>query len=168
MREKNIATKLGSWKAEAGPLLVNPVSLGQQGGYWSLRCWTYTQKPEAKSWEPPQTLRFQLRQSWPIPSCVFQGKAIFMGQEKRMLSSLSATNIYVQTDTEILEGTESDFFISSPQGGPEEYDGLALRRRGRCSQTKSHSAFHIVLIFLYPALWKEKKKKELLIIYYLP
>ena len=90
-----------------------------------------------------------------------------MGQEKRMFSSLSATNIYVRTDTEILEGTKSAFFISSPQGGPEEYDGLALRKRGRCSQTKSHSAFHIVLI-LHPALRKEKKKEELPIIYYLP
>lgn len=100
------------------------------------------------------------------PSCVFQGKAIFMGQEERMLSSLSPINIYVRTDIEILEGTKSDFFISSTQGGPEEYDGLALRKPGRCSQTKPHSAFYIVLICLHPALWKEKK--ELLIIYYLP
>ena len=160
-----IGGRRGSRKGEEEPLL-NPASLGQQGGYRSQRCWTYTQKPEAKFWEPPQTLRFQLHQGWPIPSCVFQGKAIFMGQEERMLSSLSPTNIYVRPDIEILEGTKSDFFISSTQGGPEEYDGLALRKPGRCSQTKPHSAFYIVLICLHPALRKEKK--ELLIIYYHP
>lgn len=147
-----VGGRRGGRKGEVRPLLVNPASLCQQGGYQSQRCWTYTQKPEAKSWEPPQTLRFQFHQGWPILSCVFQGKAIFMGQEERMVSSLSPINIYVRTDIEILEGTKSDFFISSPQGGPEEYDGLALRKPGRCSQTKSHSAFHIVLICLHPAL----------------
>lgn len=104
---------------------------------------------------------FNLVRAGPSPVVVFQGKAICMGQEESMLLTLSPTNIYVQTDmVRNLKAHRVTFSISSPQGEPEEYDSLALRRSEGCSQTKSHSAFPIALTCLHPTPGKEKKNTD--------